>query len=347
MQLRQFVALAITLAGCGGVQQQVVVDEDFGVPFEKWSWLDVPGMVCGNGSPTGIAINPSKRSDKLLLVIEGGGGCWDPATCYGILIPVTASHLDGFNAQTFENDIRPLFDQSWLVQRSDATSPFGDATWVFVPYCTGDLHAGTQTTVYEALGQTRTMHHMGAHNMDAVLERIAPYPINEVFTVGFSAGGYGAQLNWDRIAAVYPNAKTHIFADGAQLVQPEAGRWSMMNQRWAPRYPKGCTNCSDRLDNVAAYWRMGAPPNGGRYGLTASLEDEVLTVFMGYDAQGMHNATLPIGNAMMGDQAAFIVDTKTHTLLGTPTVKTSTNVELRAWTEAWVTGDAAFKTVGP
>ena len=322
-------------------------DAGFDVPLEQWTWIDVPGMACGNGSPTGIAINPTTRSSKLVLLFEGGGACWEAAACYGILIPQTAVHLDGFDAQTFAG-VRPtFFDNNWAFQRGDAASPFGDASWVFVPYCTGDLHAGTQTTVYEALGQQRTMHHVGAANVDAMLARVAPYAPSEVFAVGISAGGYGVQLNWDRIAAAFPSATTHVLADGAQLVPVESGRWGAIGQRWAPRFPAGCATCSARLDNVAAHWRTTTPPGGGRYGLTASLQDQTLSLFFGYDAAGMRAASLAVAGMMTGTRAAFMIDNNSHTMLGAPATTTSTMVGLRAWVGAWLAGTPAFTTVGP
>ena len=323
------------------------IDAGYDVPLETWSWVDVPGMVCGNGSQTGIAINPSTKSQKLVILFEGGGGCWEAAACYGILIPVTASHLDGFNAQTFAS-VRPtFFDSNFMFQRTDPTSLFHDATWVFVPYCTGDLHAGTQDTVYDALGQQRTMHHRGANNVDAMLGRIAGFPASEVFAIGISAGGFGVQLNWDRISAAFPNVTTHAFADGSQMVPIEAGRWGTMNRRWAPRFPAGCTDCSTQFDRTAAHWRAGPPPKGGRLGLVDSLQDGTLSLFFGYDAAGMKAASLVIGNAMTGTQAAFMVDDNTHTRLGQPATQTSTGVVLKPWVEAWANGTAAFTTVGP
>jgi hypothetical protein len=322
------------------------LDGGFDIPLETWTWVDVPGMVCGNGSPTGIAINPSTRSQKLVILVEGGGACWEAANCYGIIVPVTAVHLDGFNAQTFAGVRAQFFDSNWMFQRTDPTSLFGDATWVFVPYCTGDLHAGTRENIYSALGQQRTMHHKGAMNMDAMLARIASYPASVIYAIGISAGGYGVELNWDRIAAAFPGRTTHAFADGSQLVAVESGRWGTLNQAWAPRYPAGCTTCSARLDNVATHWQT-APPGGGRYALTNSLQDGTLALFWGYDAAGMRAASLPIGTAMTGTRASFMIDNNSHTMLGAPTTKTSTNVELRPWVEAWANGTAAFTTVGP
>lgn len=361
--MRSLLALvALVVVGCGDdapashdarpIDARPIAD-GFDVPLETWSWIDVPGMTCGDGSPTGIAINPTTRSQQLVLVFEGGGACWEAAACYGILIPVTASHLDGFDATTFAS-VRPqFFDNVWAFQRDDPQSLFADATWVFVPYCTGDLHAGTRTHDYMALGQTRTMHHVGATNVDAMLARVAPLPASEVFAIGVSAGGYGVQLNWDRIAAAFPSATTHAFADGAQTVPIEAGRWGTIGTTWAPRFPAGCTDCAASLFEVGAFWRTAPPATGGRYALTNSLQDGTLAVFFGYDAAGMRAQSLAVGTAMTRrtagtEQAAFMIDDSSHTMFATPNRTTSTSDVLRPWIEAWARGPAsAFTTVGP
>lgn len=317
-------------------------------PIERWAWIDVPAMKCGNGSSTGIAINRSERSRKLVLAFEGGGACWEAAACYGIegVLEPTSVHLDGFTEQTF-GTVRPFFDSNWAFQRSDAASPFGDATWVFVPYCTGDLHAGTQTTDYEVLSQPRTMHHVGALNVDAMLQAIDGLAADEVFAVGVSAGGYGVQINWERIAASFPGATTHIFADGAQLVDIESGRWANIRNRWAPRFPAGCATCADGFEDLAAHWRAGSPAGGGRHALTASLQDGVLAVYFGYDAASLRSASLAVASAMTGPHAAFMVDDNSHTMIGSPAKQTSTQVQVRDWIGAFVAGTAAFTTVGP
>ncbi len=358
-------AISLALVACGDSAQSAIdaarsdtgsggdasdaTPIDFGsLALEEWTWIDVPGMVCGNGTATGIAINPTHRSNKLMLMFEGGGACWEAAACYGILLPMpTASHLDGFDENTFAG-VRPqLFDNIWAFQRDEPASLFADATWVFVPYCTGDLHAGTRENVYTALNQSRTMHHKGAMNVDAMLARIDDYAFSELFAIGISAGGYGVQLNWDRIAAAFPDVTTHVFADGAQMVPIEGGRWGTMNSVWAPRYPSGCTDCAAAFDNTAKHWRLAHPATGGRYGLTNSLQDGTLSLFFGYTAQDMKTQSLIIGNAMTGDNAALMVDDNSHTMLGTPNKMTSMGTSVRGFIEAWARDGAEFVTVGP
>jgi hypothetical protein len=49
-----------------------------------WTWIDIDGSVCDDGTPTGIAVNPSPSAGPdgdLLIYFVGGGACWDSLTC--------------------------------------------------------------------------------------------------------------------------------------------------------------------------------------------------------------------------------------------------------------------------
>lgn len=328
-----------------GRQLEPDASTGFEVPLETWTWVDVPGMVCGNGSPTGIMVNLSNRSNHVLLLVEGGGACWEAAPCYGVLVPVAAPHLDGFDASTFDT-VRGLFDGNWAMQREDPTSALGDASWVFVPYCTGDFHVGTRVATYDVFGP-RSMHHVGAMNFDAMLARISMLSASAVFAVGISSGGYGVQLNLDKIAATFPGAVTHVLADGAPLVPFESSRWGALTTQWQPRFPAGCTNCAAGLDQVATWWKAGLPNASSRHGVIASLQDQAIALYLGLDVGTLDTSTRALGSTMQGTQAAFMIDSTVHTLLGAPTTMTSTQVTLRSWVDAWVTGDPLFSTVGP
>ena len=49
-----------------------------------WTWVDVPGMGCDDGSATGVAVNPAGRGGggALFIYFMGGGACWDASTCF-------------------------------------------------------------------------------------------------------------------------------------------------------------------------------------------------------------------------------------------------------------------------
>ena len=50
----------------------------------EFHWVDVPGTRCLDGSPTGHYYRCLPGNDArspLLLMADGGGGCWDGVTC--------------------------------------------------------------------------------------------------------------------------------------------------------------------------------------------------------------------------------------------------------------------------
>jgi hypothetical protein len=76
-------------------------------------------------------------------------------------------------------------------------NPVKDDTYIFVPYCTQDLHFGNATVLYHLLdGTNRTVQHRGLENGLSVMKylfREIPQP-DRVLVTGCSAGGYAAAL---------------------------------------------------------------------------------------------------------------------------------------------------------
>lgn len=75
MKLRSLPPLwALAIAGCAS---DPLMPGPPGAPIEaeprRWTWVPIEGAECMNGSPTGIGINPSTSTSKLLIVLEGGG----------------------------------------------------------------------------------------------------------------------------------------------------------------------------------------------------------------------------------------------------------------------------------
>jgi hypothetical protein len=237
-----------------------------------WSFVDVPESRCANGEPTGFGLSPAAGSDELVIYFEGGGACWNLATCG---VGTAANLRRGYTAADFDTDgIR-----DWaLFSRTDSSTPFGDMSQMIVPYCTGDVHAGTRVADYGGL----RIHHAGGRNVEAMLTRVkATFPgLRRIIAVGTSAGGFGAQLNYPRLAAAFPGVRIDVIADSGQLIAPRGGLTTEWAQSWGLVIPSDCTGCLESFPRYVGYLAQRYP--GSRFGLFASLRDAVLTPFFGF-----------------------------------------------------------------
>ena len=210
--------LGLALAsGCGGPSVGgPATTGPITAPAESWSWVAFPDARCADGSTTGLGVNLTTRSEDVVVYFEGGGACWSELTCFTPigLWTITA----GYGAAAFAAEPTigsPPFD------RTAAGNPFKDASYVFVPYCTGDLHAGTAVNAFGS----HVVHQVGGLNVGAYLARLAgTFPgARRIYVTGSSAGGYAAQLSYPRFAAAFPQPELHLLADSAQAVQPLGG----------------------------------------------------------------------------------------------------------------------------
>jgi hypothetical protein len=113
-------------------------------------------------------------------------------------------------------------------------------THVYVPYCSGDLHWGAATRLYQGPAGPFTIEHRGAVNASSALAWVfanAPAPTH-VFVTGCSAGGYGAIFWAPRVFAHYPAAAHAHLSDSAAGVAP-AGFFALPFENWnvAPAWP--------------------------------------------------------------------------------------------------------------
>lgn len=341
-----FLACAVVLLACGGpaVGPPAGPDDPITAPAEQWTWVDVPGSACANGQPTGLGVNLTARSSDVVVYFQGGGACWSAETCLGL--PPTAVNLStGYGAAAFAAEparAAAAFDRG--------ASPFRGASFVFLPYCTGDLHAGDSLKVYTLAGTTRALRHAGAHNTALFLRRLAAtFPgARRVFVTGSSAGGYAAQLNYPRFAAAFPAAEVHALADGAQLVEPTGSRYADWQAAWGWTPPAGCAACATQVAALPG-WLAATWPDR-RFALLASTRDSVLPLFFGYaDLASFDLAT----RALLTDQydptanaRYFALASTQHTMLGDLTV-TSGGVGLATWLARWYSGDPAWQSAGP
>lgn len=181
-----------------------------GMEAGKRAWQSIsPGgsTICSDGSDYRFLARPG-NPDRLLFYLQGGGGCWNRHNCDPSGDP---THF--VNVQNLRMPDAGIFDAS------NTDNPFRDHSVVFVPYCTGDVHLGARTMVYE--GQNGegplTVHHQGRANVQAALEwaqtnMAAP---REVFVTGSSAGAIPSPYYASILADAYAEARIAQLGDAA------------------------------------------------------------------------------------------------------------------------------------
>jgi hypothetical protein len=314
----------------------------FAAPADTWTWMPVPGMACGNGSATGVGVNLRPGATKLFVFLQGGGACWDAFTCFVVR---SAAHLDGYGAAQLAGDVRAL--AGGLLDRTNAGSAFKDASFVFVPYCTGDLHGGQRVASYAPGNPAFDVHHVGRRNLETLLPLLkATVPgATTVWVAGSSAGGYGTLLNLERIAVAFAGAEVHALADCSPPVTPEGTRWAAWQREWPLEFPAGCAGCSARFPAVLDDLAVRLPRS--RIGLLAFEDDAVVSLFFGYGPGQMKQALTTLLAAPRASVRAFVRPGAEHVMLDRyDQVVGAGGVRLADWVQRWARGDLGWANVG-
>lgn len=171
-------------------------------PPGQWTWVGFPEARCRDGSETGIGVRYG-AGDGLVIYFQGGGACFNSFTCTAN----PSKHDEGDFAGVAAQANGGIFD-------GGAGNPVGDWSFIFVPYCTGDVHAGSNAdqAVPDVPG---VQQFVGYRNVEAYLERIVPTfaGVEHVLVTGESAGGFGAAFNYDRIADAFPRTRVTLLDD--------------------------------------------------------------------------------------------------------------------------------------
>jgi hypothetical protein len=272
--------------------------------------------------------------------MQGGGACWNEQTCF--LQPSASNVSTGYQSAQFQADASR---NAYMFNRGAATNPFRNMSFIFVPYCTGDVHAGNAVQTYGS----RQVHHKGAAIVEAWLPRLAAtfQSARRVFLAGSSAGAFGAQLNYERVAATFPGAELHVLADSGQMVTPAGSLQSTWFTNWGVTVPAACTNCTTDFARFPAY--LAATYPASRFGLLAWDRDTVLRTFFGYPADTYETLTFQLLTSSYDGRANakyFLKQGTQHTFLGgLGTLTSTTGVKLEDWVTRWVEGNAAWNNV--
>ncbi len=316
---------------------------------EAWTWIPVEGSFCGNGSTHGVAVNLTDRSDDVLIVLQGGGICWDWNTCF---VVKSASHIE--DTLTGPMVLGEIAQGAAILDRTNPANPFRDASVVFVPYCTGDFHAGDSVTTYTLGALSKTVHHVGARNWSALLPRLkATFPRPpRLWLTGFSAGGLGVTWNWWRFLEAFPESEVHALNDCGTPIEPTAGRFDAWKAsvRFVP--PPDCEDCLDGLPRLLAHYAATVPAPH-RYALLAYRQDLVLQLFLGLGPEAIQNRTMGLRNAMgeFPRMKTYYLDGTAHVMMpqlqALRTSPGSGRVLALDWVHAWATGEGTWDHAGP
>jgi len=319
----------------------------FEVPRDReWHYVELPGAVCANGTPLGIAVNLDPTSDRAVLFLQGGGACWNPATC---IVLGSAAHLrDTLTEGVVLAEARSA--GGFTLNRDDAENPYRDQNLVYVPYCTADVHTGDSETSYRSPRTTLVVQHRGAPNTEMILARLAAtFPeLDRLTMIGESAGGYGVAVNGFRGRMAFPDARLDVLDDSGLVVDVNPDQWAEMMESWRPPLPADCPDCLFMLTNLIRYHGRSMPA-GSRFGMLASLEDETIRGYFGFTGPEMSAAVMSsveLMNTFEG-QRAFLIEGNRHVLLGRPTLENSEGVSVREWVQAFASDDPTWDSVGP
>lgn len=250
-------------------------------PDKMWTWIDFPDTKCRDGSMAGIGIRRNAASQDLMIFLEGGGACFDDVTCLA----------NPANADLWKSE-----PTGGILNPSDANNPLRDWNLVYVPYCTGDVHAGTRTDVMVSALFPKEQF-LGYSNIEKYLQRIVPTFPNpaRVLLTGISAGGFGASSTAVLIQRAFPNEKVMMIDDSgppqnAAVVPPCLQQ--RMRELWGldksvlKDCGAGCPDPNNYQDAMGLYLvkTFSDRPSG----LIESIHDGIISGFFG---AGINNCT--------------------------------------------------------
>lgn len=175
--------------------------------YDTWVKYEPEGATCSDGSPYKFWVEFSETSDNVIIFFEGGGACWDYESCSGNSGIRGAANPNGLpdthadaqrNVEGIDVGAREVYP---LLNQDPNVSPMADWNKVFVPYCTGDIWAGTKTETYpnpnegEPDLEFRHVGHLNILKMTEMLDEMFS-TVPKLFVSGCSAGGVGALVNY-------------------------------------------------------------------------------------------------------------------------------------------------------
>lgn len=233
-----------------------------------WQYFEIPGTACIDGTPAGFSVNYNPASTKLLVYLEGGGACFNQ-----------------FCESLFTRS-GPQPSSGGIFDRANMANPVRDWTWIYVPYCTGDVYGGDAQTMLA--GTQRTF--AGYTNHTAFLERWVPsFPSDTVVLSGASAGGFGAAVNYAQTQRAFGETPVVLVDDSGPPMSTDVyppclqTLWRTVwgfDKTVLAECGADCPNPDAFIEDLFDHTRSAFPQMRG--GLFSSVGDQTIRAFAGY-----------------------------------------------------------------
>jgi len=238
-----------------------------------WQFFEIEGAQCRDGSPAGFAVSLNPDSDSVFIFLEGGGACFN-AQCDRIT--TDTDYRGGPTAGIFDRD--------------NPENPVGDWSMVYVPYCTGDVHAGNNPGAMIE-GVSRPQNFVGYANMGLFAERLVPTfrDRRRVLLTGVSAGGFGAAANYQQVSDMFGPVPVMLLDDSGPPMSSEVVA-PCLQQQWREAWNlddtvladcgDDCPDPNDWILDYAVHLMRRYPDRPA--GLFSTTGDFVIRSFYGY-----------------------------------------------------------------
>lgn len=314
----------------------------------SWQYFEIEGTRCIDGTAAGFSVNYNPAATKVLIYLEGGGACFN-SFCDSL-----------FSRGGNQPSNGGLFD------RANTANPVKDWTWVYVPYCSGDVYAGQAETMVG--NKLRVFNGYG--NMTAFLERIVPsFTADQVMLSGSSAGGFGAAVNAAQTQRAYGDVPVVLVDDSGPPMSGDVFP-PCLQTLWKTTWGLDKTliaECGSECDGKAAFISTAFAQVRAKYpaltgGVFSSTGDQTIRTFAGYGWSGgydmcgniptavtqqVYTAGLEELRASSPDLGTYYIPGSSHTILRAPAFYTTTvgGMTVPQWIEGLLSGTTAH--VGP
>lgn len=265
-----------------------------------WKYYEVEGALCRDGSPAGYFRRPGTDPDHNLMVFMNGGGvCFDDFLC-----AFNPKNVDeSMPGQTVQDATVELVTNLQVVKvpqtpfddgifKRDPRNPVAEWDMVFVPYCTGDVFAGTRPdgdVPGSSLQGTQQL--VGYGNIGLFLDSFGYdyQDAGKVLLAGGSAGSVATLLNFDRVQTFFGDVPVVVLADSGI---PFGDEWNApcMQQKWRDLFgldamlPEDCDGCFNAdggglVDGLGRYIFKEKYPGRVLGGGVSSKGDQIMRLF--------------------------------------------------------------------